>query len=157
MAARTHQDLSPLERRLLDSFQHGFPLVSEPFAAVAEAIGSDEETVLAAYRVLEAEGFVSRIGAVVAPHKAGWSTLAAMAVEPADLEEVAAGVSAHPAVNHNYEREHRLNLWFVVTAPDAAAGKAALDEIAAQAGRPAIDLPLIEAFHIDLGFPIPWN
>jgi|SaaInl4_135m_RNA_FD_contig_21_3591305_length_756_multi_4_in_0_out_0_2 siroheme decarboxylase len=157
MATRSHHELTELDRRLLDSFQRGFPLDPSPFAAIAEAVGSDEETVLAAYRVLQDEGFVSRIGPVVAPHRAGWSTLAAMAVEPAALEETAARVSAHPAVNHNYEREHRLNLWFVVTAPDEAAGIVALDEIAAETGRKVIDLPLIEAFHIDLGFPIQWN
>ena len=43
-----------------------------------------------------------------------------MAVPPARLEAVAARVSAEPAVNHNYEREHDLNLWFVVAAPDRA-------------------------------------
>ena len=42
---------------------------------------------------LQAERAISRVGAVVAPHRAGWSTLAAMAVPPAQLEEVAAFVS----------------------------------------------------------------
>jgi len=157
MATRSHHDLTALERRLLDSFQRGFPLEPAPFAAIAAELGSDEETVLSAYRTLQEQGFVSRIGAVVAPHRAGWSTLAAMAVEPDALEEVAARVSAHPAVNHNYEREHRLNLWFVVTAPSAEAGRAALDDIADCTGGEVLDLPLLESFHIDLGFPIQWS
>ena len=46
-------------------------------------------------------------------------------VEPVEAQAdraraaVAARVSARPEVNHNYEREHRLNLWFVVAAADA--------------------------------------
>ena len=52
------------------------------------------------------------------PHTApAASTLAAMTVPDDELEAVAAMVSACPEVNHNYEREHRLNLWFVVAAP----------------------------------------
>lgn len=46
----------------------------------------------------------------------GASTLAAMAVPPEQLDAVAAAVNRFPEVNHNYEREHRYNLWFVVTA-----------------------------------------
>ena len=30
---------------------------------------------------------------------------------------MAAWVDALPGVNHNYEREHRFNLWFVITGP----------------------------------------
>ena len=59
------------------------------------------------------DGVVSRIGAVFRPGSIGVSTLAALAVPPADLARVAALVSARPEVNHNYEREHRYNLWFV--------------------------------------------
>ena len=69
-----------------------------------------------------AEGAVSRVGAVVTPHRAGWSTLAAMPVPEEMLEAVAEFVSAFPEVNHNYEREHRLNLWFVVAAADRTSG-----------------------------------
>jgi DNA-binding Lrp family transcriptional regulator len=98
-----------LERRLLDDFQRDFPLEPLPFAEVAAQVGSDQATVIAALRRLTAEGHVSRVGAVVAPHAVGWSTLAAMAVPEARLEAVAALVNGYPEVNHNYEREHRLN------------------------------------------------
>ena len=43
-----------------------------------------------------------------------------MAVPPDRLQVVADVVSAHPGVNHNYEREHHYNLWFVITGCDAA-------------------------------------
>ena len=62
--------------------------------------------------------------------------------------------SACPTVNHNYEREHAFNLWFVVAARDVEELRATLERISRKAGLPVLDLPLEEAYHIDLGFPI---
>lgn len=143
-----------LEFRLLNEFQRNFPLSDRPFAEVAQRLCSDEATVLATVQRLQQEGAISRIGAVFAPRSIGASTLAALAVPPARLDEVAAQVSAHAGVNHNYEREHRYNLWFVATAADEAALAVLLDDIQDQTGLPPITLPLVEEFHIDLGFDL---
>jgi len=97
---------------------------------------------------------ISRIGAVVRPNTAGASTLAAIAVPQARLEAVAERVNAEPAVNHNYEREHELNLWFVVTADSERRLHAVLEELGVQTGLEVLHLPLEQAFHIDLGFPL---
>jgi DNA-binding Lrp family transcriptional regulator len=75
-----------------------------------------------------------------------------MAVPEAELERVAGIVSAFPEVNHNYEREHRYNLWFVATAPDAGALEQALSRIAQRTGCIPVSLPLLAEYHIDLGF-----
>lgn len=147
----------PLARRLIDRFQRDLPLVPDPWAAMAAALGVSEAEVLAALDELEASGVLARVGATVTPHRAGWSTLAAMAVPEARLEEVAALVSSYPEVNHNYEREHRFNLWFVVTAASQQRVEAVLAEIEARSGIAVLDLPLERAFKLDLGFPVPWN
>ncbi len=149
--------LSELEKRLLDAYQHGFPLTPNPYGDIARELGSDEQTVIATRRRLKDRGLISRIGAVVTPHKAGWSTLAAMAVPPDRLEAVAALVSDFTEVNHNYEREHRLNLWFVVIGPDVAHVRSVLRDIEARTGLTVLDLPLVEAFRLDLGFSLQWD
>lgn len=149
--------LDPVERRLLDDFQRDFPLLARPFAALAERLGTTEEVVIARLRQLEDEGVVSRVGAVLPPHRVGSSTLAALAVPPERLESVAGVVSAFPEVNHNYEREHRYNLWFVITAASEDRVSEVLEEIEARTGLVPLDLPLLEPFHIDLGFPLQWN
>lgn len=143
-----------LEFRLLNEFQRNFPLVSAPFTAIAACLGSDESTVLALLQGLQQKGAISRIGAVFAPRAVGASTLAALAVPRPRLEEVAALVSAHAGVNHNYEREHAYNLWFVATAADEPALVTLLEEIGSATGCPPIALPLLEEFHIDLGFDL---
>ena len=156
-----HPEASPhavaaeaLDRRLLNDFQHGFPLTPRPFAALAERLGVGEAEVLRRLRRLQDQGAISRIGAVLTPHRAGWSTLAAMAVPEGELDEVAELVSGYPEVNHNYEREHRLNLWFVVTAPSAERVAGVLAEIEYWTGLAVLDLPLEEAYRLDLGFPL---
>ena len=45
-------------------------------------------------------------------------------------------------VNHNYQRSHAYNLWFVATAADRAALDALLVGIAADSGLPVLDVPL---------------
>ena len=148
------QPMPALETRLLNEYQSGFPLVRAPFAAIARALGVAEADVLATLARLAAEDKVSRVGAVFRPGTIGVSTLAAMVVPADDLDRVAGIVSARPEVNHNYEREHRYNLWFVATAADASALARALAAIARESGYAPLSLPLVADYWIDLGFDL---
>lgn len=145
-------DASDLE--LLNGFQRDFPLVSRPFQHIAEQLGRDETEVLAALRRWRGEGKISRVGAVFAPRKLGVSTLAALAVPPTRLDAVAEQINSYPEVNHNYQREHAFNLWFVLTAASSTRLHAILTEIQQHTGLPLLDLPLLEEFHIDLAFDL---
>jgi siroheme decarboxylase len=146
--------LNDLDRRLLNDFQHGFPLSPTPYADIAHKLGVSEAEVLEALARLRTQGAVSRVGAVLRPNTVGVSTLAAMAVPAERLEDVAQLVSSYTEVNHNYEREHRLNLWFVATAPHSARLQAVLDDIGARSGFEVLAFPLLEDYHIDLGFDL---
>lgn len=143
-----------LEFHLLNDFQRDFPLCPAPFAELAARLGVGERVVLGCLEKLRREGKISRVGAVFAPKRIGASTLAAMAVPPERLAAVAEAVNRFPEVNHNYEREHRYNLWFVVTAASEERLRATLDAIERAAGLPILVLPLLEEYHIDLGFPL---
>ncbi|MCO5763208.1 MAG: Lrp/AsnC family transcriptional regulator, partial [Chromatiaceae bacterium] len=129
-----NERLDHLDRRLLNDFQAGIPLAARPFARMGEQLGLSEAEVIARLRRLTEAGAVSRVGPVFRPKQVGASTLAAMAVPPPRLAEVASLVSAYPEVNHNYEREHHFNLWFVLTAPDQASLERVRDEIGRRAG-----------------------
>lgn len=142
------------DKSLLNDFQRDFPFEPRPFARIAETLGVAEDEVLTCLADLRDRGMVSRVGAVVQPNTIGASTLAAMAVPAERLDEVAAVINAEAAVNHNYEREHEINLWFVVTAADAAGVQDVLKRIERRTGLPVLDLPLEKAFHIDLGFQL---
>ena len=143
-----------LDFRLLNDFQRDFPLCPAPYAEVASRLGVAESVVLRVLEALRREGKVARVGAVFAPKRIGASTLAALAVPPERLATVADIVNRFPEVNHNYEREHRYNLWFVVTAGSEGRLQAALGAIERAIALPLLRLPLVQEYHIDLGFAL---
>ncbi|MBK7421863.1 MAG: Lrp/AsnC family transcriptional regulator [Propionivibrio sp.] len=143
-----------LDYRLLNDFQRNFPLCQAPFAELAATLGVAEGAVLRMLEQLRRDGKIARVGAVFAPNRIGVSTLAAMAVAPEKLRIVADTISRFAEVNHNYEREHRYNLWFVVIAGSEGRLQAALGAIEEAAGYPMLKLPLVQEYHIDLGFPL---
>ena len=146
--------LDAREARLLNDYQRRFPLAHAPFAEIAARLDVDEPWVRDRIARWQADGRVSRVGAVFRPRAIGVSTLAALAVRTDDLAGVAAAVSALPEVNHNYEREHRFNLWFVLNASDQLALDAALDTIRRRTRYVPVSLPLVTDYWIDLGFDL---
>ncbi|WP_425073344.1 Lrp/AsnC family transcriptional regulator [Sagittula sp. S175] len=143
-----------LDQRLLDDFQRDFPLTPQPFAVLAEQLGTTEDVVLDHLRAMQSDGRIARVGGTVRPNTAGASTLAAMAVPEERIEEVARQVSRLPGVNHAYLREHDWNLWFVATAASAEDLARDLEAIRLETGLEVLDLRLVQPFNIDLGFPL---
>ena len=148
---------SVLEQHLLNDFQHGLSLSPTPYADIAEQLGIDEEEVLDKLEQLQDEGIVSRVGAVFMPNRVGVSTLAAMAVPEQELQAVAEIVSTFDEVNHNYERDHHFNLWFVVATTDRERLQHVLQAIEQQCGYSVLDLPMLKDYVIDLGFNLQWT
>ena len=146
--------LSPLDFALVNDWQRNFPLTPRPYAELAQRLGTTENEVIERLHTLSADGTISRIGAVFRPHALGWSTLAAVAAPAHRIEAVAQVSNSYSEVNHNYEREHAFNLWFVATAPSRAQVESVLTEIGLAAGSPVLNLPMLEDFHIDLGFDL---
>lgn len=149
----TEGALTALEFKLLNDFQRDFPLVPRPFVELAQRLGVSEASVIEVLQALCQQGLISRVGAVFRPNVVGVSALAALTVPENRLQAVAARVSARAEINHNYAREHHFNLWFVATTSSLAQLQADLQEIEALCGcGPVLVLPLLEQFHIDLGF-----
>jgi DNA-binding Lrp family transcriptional regulator len=146
--------LDALDFRLVNDWQRGFPLTAQPYAVLGHELGLAEAEVIGRLGRLVDAGAISRVGAVFRPHVLGHSTLAALACPADRLESVAALVSACPEVNHNYEREHPYNLWFVVTAPSAERVAGVLAEVHRASGLKPLDLPMLTDYHIDLGFDL---
>lgn len=143
-----------MEQRLINEFQHDFPCVERPYEALGTKIGLSESQVLNQLTKLKHAGVISRIGPVFAPGRIGCSTLAALAVPPERFAEIADWISALDETNHNYEREDTFNLWFVITAADQAHLTNTIYHIEQHCPFPLLVLPLLEQFHIDLGFDL---
>jgi DNA-binding Lrp family transcriptional regulator len=123
--------LDDLDRKILNRLQHDLPLVSAPFAAVATELGLDETVLLERLSAMQRQGDISRVGPMYRVDGFGGGlALMAMAVPPERFDEVTDLLNTLPEVAHNYEREHDLNMWFVLAAetPDAIAASAAAIE-----------------------------
>ncbi len=146
--------LTDQERQLLNIYQRQLPIEQRPFAAMAQACGMTEQQVIERLDRWQQEGVVSRVGAVVNHQRVGASTLAALAVPEEAIEAIAARVNAYEEVNHNYQREHFFNLWFVLAAPSQQRIDEVLADIESQTGLPLLNLPMVKAHHLDLGFAL---
>ena len=107
------------DRHIVNALQDGFPLASRPFAIKARGLGIDEDDLISRVARLRASGVVTRFGPFLnAENFGGGFCLCAMAV-PQDKWATAVDiVNAQPEVAHNYRREHRLNMWFVLAVED---------------------------------------
>lgn len=144
--------LSALHKRLLNDFQQDFPLTPRPYRKMAEQLGVSEEEVLSALQELSADELIYRIGPIIRPNQIGHSMLVAMAVPADRLQQVAEIISRFPEVNHNYERENRFNLWFVLIADNSEHLQRTVDDIEYQCGYATMRLPLLADYFINLGF-----
>ncbi len=149
--------MDQLARKLIDNFQRNLPLCSRPYEEMARQLEVTEQEVIDSLQQLSDDHVLSRIGPVFDHHKAGGSTLAALAVPVDRLEEVAAIVNKFEEVNHNYSREHKFNLWFVVAACCKSQVGKVLQEIEQLTGLTVLNLPMEQAYHIDLGFKLDWQ
>ncbi|HBY97829.1 MAG TPA: transcriptional regulator [Chloroflexi bacterium] len=114
-------DLDALDKALLNELQWNFPLSETPWAALAGAIGTTEQDVMARVEQLRREGIIRQVSAIFDTRKLGYkSSLVAVRVPEERIEEAAAIISSHPGVSHNYRRAHHFNIWFTLAVPPGA-------------------------------------
>lgn len=141
------------DRLLLNSLQGGFPVAHRPFAEVASSLGLEEDDIIERLRRMVDNGALSRFGTVLnAPELGGERTLAAMEVPAERFDEVAAFVSGLDAVSHNYERTHRLNMWFVISSEDEEDIARTIAEIEGETGLAVLNMPTLEEYFVDIRF-----
>lgn len=144
-------DLDPVDRRIIDALQGGFPLCERPYAAAAAAIGIDEETLLARLRALLDQRVLTRFGPMFQVERMGGAfVLAAMAVPEADWARVLAAVNALPEIAHNYRREHRFNMWFVLATGTPEGIPQAIARIEAETGLPVYAFPKEQEYFVEM-------
>lgn len=141
--------LDATDRAILNALQEGFPLSHRPFEEAGRALGLGEEELIARIRNLREEGAITRFGPFFdAEAMGGAFCLCAMSVPAERFEAVVTLVNAHPEVAHNYERAHRLNMWFVLATdrPEGIARTA--DAIEAETGLKVLRFPKLKEFFI---------
>ena len=143
--------LDDIDRRIVNALQGGFPLVTRPYAAVAETLGLDEADLLARLRRLIDGGALSRFAPMFDAEKIGGAVcLAAMAVPAHRFDAVADVLADMPAIAHNYERDHALNMWFVIATERPEGIGAVQREIQAAVGLEVKLFPKVREYFIGM-------
>ena len=143
--------MDEVDRRIVNALQGGFPICDEPFAAVAQTLGIGADELIGRLRALLDQGVLSRFGPQYQVERMGGRfVLAALAVPEADFDRVAALVNGFDEVAHNYRREHRLNMWFVLATESPAQIDAAARRIEAATGLPVYLFPKEREYFVEL-------
>ena len=143
--------IDEIDRSLINDLQGGLPIARRPFAEIAARVGLPEGDIVARLQRLLGQRILSRFGPLYdAERLGGGLTLAAMAVPRERFDEVAAIVNAFQEVAHNYERDHTLNMWFVVATERPERVAQVLAAIRQATGLAVLDLPKVEEFFLNL-------
>ena len=141
--------LDATDRLILNALQDGFPISPRPFAEAGAARGLAEEELIARILNMRDSGAITRCGPFYdAAAMGGAFCLCAMEVPAERFEEVMTLVNAHPEVAHNYERNHRLNMWFVLAAVAPEGIEQVAREIEGETGLCVLRFPKLEEFFI---------
>ncbi len=144
-----------IDKQLVNRLQDGFPVTERPFLAVAEEFGLEESDVMQRVQTLLDDGILSRFGPMFQAERVGGGlTLAAMKVAPEDYENVTELVNAFPEVAHNYQREHELNMWFVLATETPEGIEETIERMEAVTGYKVYNMPKQEEFYVGLRFEL---
>jgi siroheme decarboxylase len=101
------------ERLLITVLQHGLPLVSRPYAAIARQIGSTEDEVMQHITTLQQRGHIKRFGVVVRHRKLGYQSNGMVVWDIPDerVDELGNCFGQFEFVTLSYRRPRRLPDW----------------------------------------------
>ncbi len=141
--------LDTADRAIINALQEGFPLLRHPFAEAGAKLGLSENVLIERLRRLRELGAITRFGPFFdAEAMGGACCLCAIAVPAERFEEVVTLVNARPQVAHNYERSHRLNMWFVLACETRDGIEKVAKEIENETGFPVLRFPKLKEFFI---------
>lgn len=143
--------MDDVDRQLINRLHGDVPIEERPYASIGGALGMSEDEVIERLRRLLDEGTLSRFGPLYDAAKFGGAfTLAAMSVPEERFDEVAEIVNSFPEVAHNYERQHRLNMWFVIGVESPEKIGEVLRQIKARTGLEVLNMPKEEEYFLEL-------
>jgi len=143
--------MDELSRQFINRYQGGFPVEEQPFASVAVDLGTDPATLLSTIQALMDDGLLSRFGPLYDASSMGGSlTLAALSVPDDRFDEIARMVNEMPEVAHNYQREHELNMWFVIATETPELLQQTIERIEQAANLPVYNFPKLQTFYLGL-------
>lgn len=150
--------MNELARLVINRYQGNFPIEERPFDRVAADLDTNVSTLIETIGHLLDDGVLSRFGPLYdASSMGGGLTLAALTAPREQFDEIAGVINAMPEVAHNYEREHLLNMWFVVATENPEQLESALDRIVKSTELPVYNFPKLQTFYLGLWLHLDEN
>jgi DNA-binding Lrp family transcriptional regulator len=142
--------LDAKNRILLDRIQRSFPIVSEPFQALAEGLEMDEGEVRERIGLLKEQRAIRQISAIFNTGALGYrSSLVTMAVPDSGLAAAVEAINAYPGVSHNYLRPGKFNMWFTIAVPPGKELEDVIGRLSNEAGGwPTLVLPALRKYKL---------
>jgi DNA-binding Lrp family transcriptional regulator len=105
--------LSAEDRTLIRIVQHGLPLVSRPYADIAERLSTTEQDVINRLQKLVNDGSIKRYGVVVRHRELGYRANGMVVWDVPDnrVSELGSCIGRFPCVTLSYRRPRRLPQW----------------------------------------------
>jgi DNA-binding Lrp family transcriptional regulator len=147
--------MDSLDRRIINELQGGFPVCERPFREAAQRLGTSESELITRLRCMLDDGLLTRFGPLFHAEQLGGAlSLCAMQVPRERFDAVAEQVNAFPQVAHNYQRDHAMNMWFVLATESAEELEQTIRDIERETGLEVFNLPKQEEFYVGLHFQV---
>jgi DNA-binding Lrp family transcriptional regulator len=145
------ESLDEINRKIINTLQHGFPICDHPFLEAAESLNITEAELLQRIKVMRENGILTRFGPLFnVEHMGGAFSLCAMEIPAEEFDRVTERVNALPQVAHNYQRDHALNMWFVLATETLEEKLKTIEEIEQQTGYRVFDMPKEKEYFVGL-------
>jgi len=147
--------LDELDRKIINVLQSGFPLSNEPYAVVAAQMGITETELITRLQGLLDNKTLSRFGPMYDAQKMGGSfSLVAIQVPEEDFDTVTEVVNSYSEVAHNYQRDHKFNMWYVIATETPGQISEVNHDIEQRIGLKVYNFPKLAEYFVGLQLPV---
>lgn len=145
--------LDHTDRDILDILQNSMPLTLQPFQDIANRLAISENEVIERIAAMKDTGLIRRIGGIMNSQRLGYySTLCALSVPAAKIDQTAAAINQIAGVTHNYLRDHQYNIWFTITSSSKSESYKQLRELEHTFGLKILSMPTTKVYKIKVSF-----
>jgi len=141
-------------QKILLRVQKNFPLTIAPFKDIGDELGISESDVIKIVQDQKDQKIIRQTSAIFDTKSLGYkSSLVAFEIDEDKIDEAVNIINSHPGISHNYERNHKFNIWFTCAcSPKSKIGLEKTIEILAKITKANdyIMLPTLKLFKISV-------
>ncbi|VAW77725.1 Heme d1 biosynthesis protein NirG [hydrothermal vent metagenome] len=147
--------MDDIDRRIINHLQGEFPVSERPYRDAGRKLGCSESELITRIRCMLDDGLLTRFGPLFHAEKMGGAlSLCALKVPDERFDKVTDIVNSFPEVAHNYQREHEMNMWFVLATETPEQLEETLHRIEAYTGLEVYNFPKQAEYYVGLNLQV---